>query len=633
MATSGSEKKLVYTTGNFIYKFYVYLLFDWSRKSYSIKDNCSVITWNAKVLIERTGLNIDVDLFDTDVTWKITIDKYVTTANTNINTVAGTYNIASGDTTIYHNADGTKSFNIDIRSDEWFLTTTGTLDTLLRPGTITSAPNFTDEESPTISYYNPSGSAVTSLEMCIITGDNYEVVEYRDIPKVSGNGTYTFNFTTDELRDMYYATIPDPDENVSVGGLPVKFQIRTLIEGTYYYHSVSRSMSLVNFLPTFDFTVVDTYSPTVELTGDNTKFVKYFSNATFDTGAKAYKDASIVFQNITCGSTILEDYTSNTGTIEGIDSNTFYLYAQDSRNNLVRDFKVVDLVPYIKLTSALTTQPLTKSGELSIIIEGNWFNGSFGAQDNTLQFEYLLEVDGRIVSGGSGDGSGWVIINPSVTHNGNAYEARYTITGLDPELTYNVTANAIDALMSVQTNSESVASTPLFDWSKNDFRFNLPVYMTKNLPIRTIDNNGNDVPVLNPCNINGDIELGGYRVGQKVLWEGASHMNGGQSAPLSEPVSAQLNGIVLVFSLFTDGVAGDSSIHSFFVSKKEVELLPGKPHTFFLMINSGFSVIGAKYIYIYDDTLEGNATNTSNSANNGITFNNSRFVLRYVIGV
>ena len=228
-----------------------------------------------------------------------------------------------------------------------------------------------------------------------------------------------------------------------------------------------------------------------------------------------------------------------------------------------------------------------------------------------------------------------MIINPSVTHNGNAYEARYTITGLDPELTYNVTANAIDALMSVQTNSESVASTPLFDWSKNDFRFNLPVYMTKNLPIRTIDNNGNDVPVLNPCNINGDIELGGCRVGPKVLWEGARQMTDASSddITLPEPVSAQLNGIVLVFSLYTSGAKQDASFHSFFVSKKEVELLPGSPHTFFLNINAGFSVIGAKYIYIDDTTVKGQESNNSSGSNNGITFANNRFVLRYVIGV
>ena len=228
-----------------------------------------------------------------------------------------------------------------------------------------------------------------------------------------------------------------------------------------------------------------------------------------------------------------------------------------------------------------------------------------------------------------------MIINPSVTHNGNAYEARYTITGLDPELTYNVTANAIDALMSVQTNSESVASTPLFDWSKNDFRFNLPVYMTKNLPIRTIDNNGNDVEVLNPCNVNNEIELGGCRVGPKVLWEGARQMTDASSddITLPEPVSAQLNGIVLVFSLYTSGAQQNASFHSFFVSKKEVELLPGSPHTFFLNINAGFSVIGAKYIYIDDTTVKGQESNNSSGSNNGITFANNRFVLRYVIGV
>jgi hypothetical protein len=57
--------------------------------------------------------------------------------------------------------------------------------------------------------------------------------------------------------------------------------------------------------------------------------------------------------------------------------------------------------------------------------------------------------------------------------------------------------------------------------------------------------------------------------------------------------------------------------------------------TFPLIINAGFSVIGAKYLYInYDSSvIAGHETNTSSGSNSGITFDNTKFVLRYVFGV
>ena len=128
----------------------------------------------------------------------------------------------------------------------------------------------------------------------------------------------------------------------------------------------------------------------------------------------------------------------------------------------------------------------------------------------------------------------------------------------------------------------------------------------------------------------GNVEISGDN---KILWSGASHMNGSQTAYLSDNVSNQPNGIVLVFSLYRDGAAANASFNTHFVSKKEIELFSGNAHTFIMGINSGFSKIGAKYLSIYDDHLTGNDTNTATGTNSGITFDNASFVLRAVIGV
>ena len=47
-----------------------------------------------------------------------------------------------------------------------------------------------------------------------------------------------------------------------------------------------------------------------------------------------------------------------------------------------------------------------------------------------------------------------------------------------------------------------------------------------------------------------------------------------------------------------------------------------------------FGVMGAKYLYLHDTEITGNADNNkSGTAFSGITYNNAGYVLRYVIGV
>lgn len=122
----------------------------------------------------------------------------------------------------------------------------------------------------------------------------------------------------------------------------------------------------------------------------------------------------------------------------------------------------------------------------------------------------------------------------------------------------------------------------------------------------------------------------------KILWQGAKFMNHEQTITLSEPISKQVNGIVLIFSLYRDGAAADASITSHFLPKKQVELFGNGSigHTFLMAINGGLSVFGAKYLYFTDTTIAGYQNNESaGTAASGITFNNASFVLRYVIGV
>lgn len=120
--------------------------------------------------------------------------------------------------------------------------------------------------------------------------------------------------------------------------------------------------------------------------------------------------------------------------------------------------------------------------------------------------------------------------------------------------------------------------------------------------------------------------------GQKVLWTGNYYMSSAQSIELSELISDQPNGIVLVFSRFANGASENSNYNHFFVSKTHVANHGGAGSAF-LMTAVNFSYICAKYLYISDDRITGNDNNTLTGTNNGVTFANNAYVLRYVIGV
>lgn len=124
-----------------------------------------------------------------------------------------------------------------------------------------------------------------------------------------------------------------------------------------------------------------------------------------------------------------------------------------------------------------------------------------------------------------------------------------------------------------------------------------------------------------------------YDMPGTVLWSGGMYMTSGHTITLAEKISAQSSGISLVFSEYVDGEAQNTTFTSFFVSKKVVSAHGGAGHCF-RMCTSNLAYFTTKYLYISDAKIVGHDNNgLSGTASCGITYNNKRFVLRYVIGV
>lgn len=341
------------------------------------------------------------------------------------------------------------SYYVETHSGTW------TLDTIPRQANLTAAPNFTDENNPTITYSNPAGNNVSSLQACIsLTGSNDDIA-YRDVSKTGTS--YTFSLTEAERNVLRNATTGSNSRTV-------KFFLRTIIGSNTFYSTLDKTLTITNANPTLSPTVVDSNNTTKALTGDANKFIKYYSNAQYSVGASAKKGASIKSTRITCGN---KSDTAASGTLSAVESGSFVFSATDSRGNTVSQTVNKTFINYVKLTCNLDTNNPTADGKMAFKISGNYFNGSFGAVANALTVQYRYKEN-------NGNYGSWTTV--TTTLSGNTYSSTTNLTGLNYQSTYTFQARAIDKISTngVNTPEKKVRTTPVFDWSEDNFRFNVP---------------------------------------------------------------------------------------------------------------------------------------------------------------
>jgi hypothetical protein len=369
----------------------------------------------------------------------------------------------SGSLTVSHNNDGNKSISVSFSTAIYTATVstysgTWALDSNPRQANITGAPNFNDEQNPTITYSNPAGNAVDKLQACIsLTGAKDDIV-YRNISKTGSS--YTFNLTEAERNVLRQAT-------TGANSRTVKFYVQTTIGGNTYQSILNKTLTIVNAKPTLYPIIEDTNSVTAALTGNTSKMVKYFSSPEVATGSAAYKYASITNNSISNGS----NYTTKASDVfHNIENAIFYFWAKDSRGNEIQQeinkINENNWIDYVKITCNPSPTNPTTDGKMSLNIKGNYWNGNFGAVANYLTLQYRMGIVGQSF----GD---WITVDAEL--DGNTYNASIPIEGLNYQTTYMFEVRALDKLETTPVKYLEVQTTPVFDWGKNDFRFNVPV--------------------------------------------------------------------------------------------------------------------------------------------------------------
>jgi hypothetical protein len=431
------------------------IVFSWTLASQNIANNTSTINWTL------TGSGSATSWFNTRNGYVNIDGARRWTQTSDIQLSNGTV-MASGSLTLTHNTDGKRSFSANagatIYSYGTYQTGSGSweLPQIPRAATLTAAPNFTDEENPTITYSNPAGESVESLQTCIANASGTIVyADYRSIPKTGTS--YTFNLTDEERNSIRWASINSPN-------LTVKFYVTTMIAGVRYESTLDKILTIANAQPTLEASAIDNGSTSLKLTGDNDKIIKGFNYVVATQTAQAYKGASIKKQTIICDGITKEGTNVN---FRNVESNVFTFTATDSRGNTVSKTITKELIDYVKLTCNLKVKKLNAEGQTSITINGNYFNGSFGAQDNELTIYYRYKKDYE-------NYTEWFTANATLENN--TYNAEVEIIGLDYRSAYTFQAKAKDKILEVSTNEERVKSIPVFDWGENDFTFNVDVF-------------------------------------------------------------------------------------------------------------------------------------------------------------
>lgn len=208
--------------------------------------------------------------------------------------------------------------------------------------------------------------------------------------------------------------------------------------------------------PSITGTVTDVKPDTVALTGNDGTLVKYMSTALCAITAEARNGATITSKTI--------NYRDTDGyqTVENAATGIYRFSAVDSRGYSADLTVNKNMIPYVKLTcNAVGSRTDPTSGNAVLTISGNYFNGSFGAYDNSLSVRYRI---------GSGD---YIPLVPTVTEN--TYSASAELSGLDYNQEHTVTVITEDELDIVEVPVKILRGIPVFDWGQNDFTFHVMV--------------------------------------------------------------------------------------------------------------------------------------------------------------
>lgn len=361
-----------------------------------------------------------------------------------------TVTIRTGNLTVPHNTDGTKSISVsfsvtDSTGQKYTCgnaSASGTLklSDIPRYSVISTASNFNDEQNPKITFTNPS--KYFALKAKIEAGGNSALIT-RSLDKTATSCTFSL---TEAERDKLRALC------TTSNSLAVRFTICCMSGSTELSASyLDRTMTIVNGNPTFStYTYKDTNSKVTNLLGSDQLLVKGLSNLQITilatnkmiTKKKATaKNYVVTVDNINKSINYsTSDIVQLIGTLKTSGTKRLTVRAYDSRNNSVAVNKDIFVYEYEKPVINATVNRLNNfENQTTLSVKGSF---SKLVVDNveknaitSLQYRYREH---------NGTWNEWTDLEGTLTDN--KFECKDVIFSLDNTKAFEFEVKVVDNL-------------------------------------------------------------------------------------------------------------------------------------------------------------------------------------------
>lgn len=240
-------------------------------------------------------------------------------------------------------------------------------------------------------------------------------------------------------------------------------------------------------------------------------------------------------------------------------------------------------------------------------------------------------------------------ISNTYSVNENDSVSSFTIS---PDYAYDIVFQAVDSfmttaigrdltvgfdLMNFNASGKAMAIGKVSEADPNEelLEIDLPTNLLQDMNATNIDATSINSDSLSVQNTDINTIITDIASSYNVLWTGAWYMNAGQTATLSQNVSEQKTGIILVWQAYSSGQTSNSDYNYSFIPKYHTAVHNGAGVAMFLT-NSNGNLLATKYVYVNDDSLVGHSINESSHTNrsaSGIYTDSNRWVLTAVLGI
>lgn len=378
--------------------------------------------------------------------------------------------------TVKHNQDGTKKITLEGywntgRSGSQYIPEELTISQIINLPTIPRASSISCTTADigqtaiiVISKANPSYTHTISYNFYGLTGT---------IETKTSNTTISWN-----IPENFYSKIP-----TSISGKGtltcITYSGNTKLgEKTIdFFVNVNKELAK----PTITIDSWEDVNPiTLALTGNNQTIIQNASNVKIGFYAHGNKYASIKKVEIN-GITLTQPINLlqlNHFTINKFPGNAITATITDSRNITTNaPVRYLDPISYIPLTFNYSLKRKSLTGDvISIEFEGDYFNGNFGAENNslTITWSYSETQNGEYIEGGTIEP---VILENNRYSNGNSPIELGNI--FDYHKQYYFKLQISDKITTLNYENSVLKSTTVFDWGEDFFDINTVLYLLK----------------------------------------------------------------------------------------------------------------------------------------------------------